>query len=82
MSATNEDILIEFEKILNDENVPKNIKSKITDIISTLNSQENTQEFKTNKALQELDEVSEETNIPEHTRTQIWGIASLLESLK
>ena len=82
MSATNEDILIEFEKILNDENVPKNIKSKITEIISTLNYQENTQEFNTNKALQELDEVSEETNIPEHTRTQIWGIASLLESLK
>lgn len=82
MSATNGDILIEFEKILNDENVPKNIKSKISDIITTLNSQENTQEFKTNKALQELDEVSEETNIPEHTRTQIWSIVSLLESLK
>ena len=78
----NKEVILEFEKILNDENVPKNIKTRVNEIISTLNENSNTQEFKTNKALQELDEISEENNIPEHTRTQIWGIVSLLESLK
>ena len=41
---------------------------------------ETTPECKNNRALQELDEISEEANIPEHIRTHIWGIVSLLES--
>jgi len=81
MSEDNE-IIIEFKKILDDESVPKNIRAKISDIIYTLNGNENTKEFKTNKVLQELDEISEEANVPEHTRTHIWSIVSLLESTK
>ena len=79
--TTHKEVILEFEKILSEENIPKNIKNKVTDIVSTLN-EETDEEFKTNKALQELDEISEENNIPEHIRTQIWGIVSLLESLK
>tara|TARA_Y100000310_G_C20594554_1_gene769824 strand:- start:195 stop:449 length:255 start_codon:yes stop_codon:yes gene_type:complete len=75
-------ILSEFEKILNDEGVPKNIKIKISTIVSMFSETESTTKFKTNKALQELDEISEETNIPEHVRTQIWSIVSILESLE
>ena len=80
--TTNEDILSEFKKILEDDNIPKNIKIKVNDIISTLNEKNDDEGFKKNKVLQELDEISEENNIPEHIRTQIWGIVSLLESLK
>lgn len=75
-----EEVLTEFKKILEDDGVPKNIKTKINDIMSMFSNSETTPECKTNKALQELDEISEETNVPEHIRTQIWGIVSLLES--
>ena len=74
-------MLREFEKITSDENIPKNIKSKIENIVSIFN-EDATTEFKSNKALQELEEISEETNIPEHIRTQIWAIVSLLESIQ
>ena len=77
-----EEVVLEFEKIINDEGVPKNIKQKIDSIITIFNEETSTPEFKTNKALQELEEISEETNMPEHIRTQIWGIVSLLESIE
>jgi uncharacterized protein (UPF0147 family) len=77
-----EEVLSEFKKITGDENIPKNIKFKIENIISIFNEETSTTEFKSNKALQELEEISEETNIPEHIRTQIWAIVSLLESIE
>lgn len=76
------ELLIEFEKILGDDNVPKNIKIKINTIITTLDEKNTATGIKANKALQELDEISEENNIPEYIRTQIWSIVSILESLK
>jgi len=77
-----EEVIIEFEKIINDNTTPKNIKSKIDKIITIFNENTSTPESKTNKALQELEEISEEANIPEHVRTQIWSIVSLLESIQ
>ena len=74
------EVLNEFEKIIDDEYVPKNIKSKINELISMFGDNETTPECKTNRALEELDEISEEANIPDHIRTQIWSIVSLLES--
>jgi len=34
-----------------------------------------------NKALNELDEIADDTNIQSYTRTQIWNIVSLLEKI-
>ena len=77
-----EEVLLEFEKIISDDSTPKNIKSKIDKIIIIFNENSTTPESKTNKALQELEEISEETNVPEHVRTKIWSIVSLLESIE
>lgn len=75
-----QEVLAEFGKMLEDESVPKNIKLKINELVSMFGEEETTPECKNNKALQELDEISEESNIPEHVRTHIWSIACLLES--
>jgi len=69
-------------KIEEDSAVPKNIKLKIQDIIITLKQEEKEIDIRVNTALQELDEISEDINIPDHIRTQIWSIVSLLESLE
>jgi uncharacterized protein (UPF0147 family) len=37
--------------------------------------------IKVNKALSELDEISDDTNIQTFTRAQIWNIASMLERI-
>ena len=72
-------VLESLEELQNDNTVPKNIKSKIGNIISTLNENNETS-IKVNKALDEFDEIVSDINLEPHTRTQIWGVVSALES--
>ena len=82
MSATK--TIAEVVQLLNDlseeESIPKNIKLKIQHIISDLD-EESDISIKINKALNELDEITEDTNIQQYVRTQIWNIVSLLEKI-
>jgi len=61
-----------------DQRVPRNVKSKIASTIKVL-EEESELSIKVNKALHELDEISEDTNIQPDTRTQIWHIVAMLE---
>ncbi len=70
-----------LEELKNDSTVPKNIKSKIEMIIASLNEKKEIP-IRINKALDELDEISDNNNIQPYTRTQIWNIVSLLESIE
>ncbi|MBN1544797.1 UPF0147 family protein [Candidatus Woesearchaeota archaeon] len=75
-----QNIIEALEELANDSTVPRNIKSKVSEVISTLkegNGQD--MSIKINKALSTLDEISDDTNIQTYTRTQIWNIASMLE---
>ena len=72
-------VLESLEELQNDNTIPKNIKSKICNIISTLNETNETS-IKVNKALDEFDEIVSDINLEPHTRTQIWGVVSALES--
>jgi uncharacterized protein (UPF0147 family) len=75
-----EDVVFVLNELLEDTTVPKNVKAKIKMIIESLN--EDTElSLRINKALNILDEISDDNNIQTYTRTQIWNIASLLESL-
>lgn len=63
-----------------DLTVPKNIRLKIEGTINALN--ENAElSIRVNKALHELDEISNDSNIQSYTRTQIWSVVSMLEKI-
>ncbi len=68
--------LVQIEE---DVSLPRNIKVKIHNAITALGEQ---RELKicANKALQELDEVSNSPNLPSDIRPQIWNVVSMLES--
>jgi len=69
-----------LEELHQDMSVPKNIKQKIENTIKVL--KENTElSIKVNKALNELDEVGDDSNMQAYTRTQLWNIISMLETL-
>lgn len=68
-----------LEELRDDNTVPKNIKQKIDLIISTLNEDAELSII-VNKALNELDEISDNNNIQPYTRTQLWNIVSILEA--
>ena len=74
-----QNILSALHELASDNTVPRNIKSKIELVISTLNNEHEEMSIKINKALSTLDEISDDTNIQSYTRTQIWNIASMLE---
>lgn len=69
-----------LQEMEEDINIPKNIKIKVKSIITTLNG-EKEPSIKTNKALSELDEISNDPNLEPYARTQIWNIVSILEKI-
>jgi len=70
-----------LQEIANDVAVPRNVKEKLTLIIGTLKNTEEEFLMRKDKALSELDEIVEDTNIQPYTRTQIWNVVSALEML-
>lgn len=73
-------IIEALNEMKDDNTIPRNIKLKITAISNTLNEKIDLQ-IKINKALNELDEISDDTNLQPYTRTQLWNIASMLEKV-
>jgi len=77
MSDMNE--LMETLEILQEDNsVPRNVRLKVENAIIIL-KEEGDMKLKANKALQELDNLSDDPNVPSYVLPQIWNIVSLLE---
>jgi len=74
-------VIDSLEELRHDNTVPKNIKQKIDDIIAALKNGEELS-IMVNRTLNDLDEISDNNNIQPYTRTQIWNIVSLLESVQ
>lgn len=72
-------IIDALQEIATDSAVPRNIKEKLTQIVTTLKNEEEDFLMRKDKALSGLDEVVEDTNLQPYTRTQIWNIVSALE---
>jgi len=77
-----QNILDALQELMSDTTVPRNIKSKVEEVINIL-KQDDKEEYsmKINKALSALDEISDDTNLQAYTRTQLWNISSMLEML-
>ena len=73
-------IINNLNEIQEDATVPRNVRTQIQNIISTL--RDNIElSIKINKTLNELDEIVNDVNLQSYTRTQIWNVMSVLEKL-
>ncbi len=72
------DILSQIEK---DFTVPKNVRIKVKNAYAFLGEGETSVAVRVDKSLQELDDISDDPNVPSYVRTQIWNVVSLLESI-
>ena len=73
------DVLLQISE---DRTVPRNIRESAEEAKKSLESEEEDDlTVKVDKALQILDEMSEDPNLPVYTRTQIWSVVTLLEAL-
>lgn len=71
-----------IQQVANDRTVPRNIRAKCEDSINVLQDENQEPAIKVNKVISNMDRVSNDPNIPMYTRTQIWNIVSILESLQ
>ena len=71
-----------LDEINSDRTVPRNIRNMIVEAKNQLNNQKDDIAVRINSAISILDEVSNDTNIPIYTRTQIWNVVSLLEVIQ
>ncbi len=71
-----------LEEILDDRSVPRNIRKTAEDVKSILVGKDRAMAVRVNEAINRLDDISNDPNLPEHTRTDIWNIASTLETLQ
>ena len=75
-----ETIVSSLSEIQEDATVPRNVRTQIQSIITTLKT-ETELPIKINKALNELGEIANDVNLQSYTRTQIYNVISILEKL-
>ncbi len=71
-----------LDQIVNDRTVPRNIRESCEECIKILKESTDPTPVKINAVISILDEVTNDPNIPVYTRTQVWNIVSILESMQ
>ena len=65
-----------------DNSVPKKVRTTIKEAITSLQEHDGkSHEVKIDQVLQQLGDLSDDPNLPPYTRTQIWNVVSVLESV-
>ncbi|MFB6204165.1 MAG: UPF0147 family protein [Candidatus Nanohaloarchaea archaeon] len=74
--------LVQRMRDLADKNgVPSNVSEMLEEASQYLEDEEKDLSVRVNSASSILDEISNDPNIKQHTRTEIWNLASKVESL-
>jgi len=70
-----------MNELTQDNTVPQGVRTKLTAIKNILQNDTNDLTIKINKVLDDLEQISNDTNLPSYIRTDIWNIASMLEEI-
>ncbi|MFH1586252.1 MAG: UPF0147 family protein [Candidatus Diapherotrites archaeon] len=70
-----------MEEVIEDTTVPRNIRRSVDDAKQKIMSKEEIG-LRITSAIYCLDDISNDINMPSHTRTEIWTIISELERLR
>jgi len=71
-----------MDSIMDDTTVPRNIRKAIEDAKQKITSAEESMQLNVTSAIYILEDISNDINMPSHTRTEIWTIISELESIR
>ncbi len=69
-------------RVSEDTSVPRNIRKAAKEAKQSLLDEEEDPVVKASAAISVLDEISNDPNMPVHTRTTIWDALSVLETIK
>jgi uncharacterized protein len=68
-------------RIVSDDSVPRNIRRAADEAKTRLLNREEAETVRAAYAISILDDISNDPNMPLHTRTLIWNVASQLEKV-
>ncbi len=71
-----------LKQISEDSSVPRNIRRAANEAISALENEEDSPAVRAQNAISIIDEPSQDPNCPNHARTKIWHVSSLLEPIR
>ena len=72
----------QIDLLLNDNSVPRNVKSALDEAEKALLKEGDSYSVRASSAIYKIDEVSNDINLPPYARTVIWNLLSTLESIK
>ena len=81
IAKTVAEITKRMEMLMNDTSVPKNVRSAINEAKAHLDTKES-YTVRISSAIYSIDAISNDINLPPQARTAVWGILSMLESIK
>ena len=61
---------------------PKNIKKNLTDLIASLKSGQDPVTIRAANAISQIDDVTQDPNLPSYVRVTLWQAVSTLESIR
>ncbi len=70
------------ESVVQDLSVPRNIRKAASGAIKHLKNKEQSKKVRAHSAVEILDEISNDPNMPMHTRTIIWQVLTELERIE
>ncbi len=70
-----------LDNVLNDTSVPRNIRRAADEIKGILSNQNESIPFRAATSLNILNKITNDPNMPLHTRTLVWNLASQLETI-
>lgn len=76
-----ESITARMRDMASQSSMPSNVSEMLEDAAEKLEDEEEDLSVRVNTAASLLDEISNDPNIRQHTRTEIWNLASKVESL-
>ena len=80
MEAQVEELIALMDNVIEDTSVPRNIRKTVEEAKNKVEAQAETTNL--SMAIYMLDDISNDINMPSHTRTEIWDIISKLEAIK
>ena len=69
-----------IQELKEDRSIPRNVISKLESMEKIFENSDDLY-IKVDKALQIVEEITEDTNLPPFIRTRLWNVSSLLESV-
>jgi uncharacterized protein (UPF0147 family) len=75
-------VISKIDEVLADYSMPKRIKLVLSQIKSDLGKNQKDVDVAITTSIYTLDEITNDVNVPMHSKTVIWDIISELEALK